>query len=385
MEYGLFIASAAVSALSNLAGRFRAPRPMRILVVKLDHLGDVVQATPVFRALQMAFPDTPIDALVGSGGRALLDANPFVSRVLVYDAPRFRRPGQPRPSRRGAWRRLRDVASARYTHIVELRGDAWTLALPFLCGSVLRADRGTVRIAKWLARRRGGDAATEGAPAAHEVETNLAVLRPLLDGREPEDRPEVFVTEYERRGARERLAELGLDSARAFAAIHPGASWRPRAWRPERYAELAARLSKRHGLDVVFLGDSSERDIEAALAARLGPAGAGPGARHAFCFGTLTLREAVAILAEARLVIGNDSGFVHVAAALGAPVVALFGAQLPERFRPWSPRAVTLHHRVDCCPCTQRVCIRPDDPCVNLVTVDEAEAAAARLLRETRP
>jgi ADP-heptose:LPS heptosyltransferase len=209
-------------------------------------------------------------------------------------------------------------------------------------------------------------------------------VRPLLGGGAAEDRPEVFVTEYERRAARERLGVAGLDPAQPFVAVHPGASWRPRAWRPERFAELAARVSARQGLGVVFLGDSSERDIEAAIKARLGTGGAVPGARYAFCFGTLSLREACAVLAEARLAIGNDSGFAHIAAACGTPVVALFGPQLPGRFRPWSPRAEVLHHRIDCCPCAQRVCVRPEEPCVNLITVDEADSAATRLLKATR-
>jgi ADP-heptose:LPS heptosyltransferase len=66
-------------------------------------------------------------------------------------------------------------------------------------------------------------------------------------------------------------------------------------------------------------------------------------------------------------------------------VIALFGPQLPERFGPGSARSIVLHHRIDCCPCAQRVCVRPEDPCVNLITVEEVLAAAGRILDEAAP
>jgi ADP-heptose:LPS heptosyltransferase len=375
MEYVLLLASAAVSRVANLAGGLRRRRPARILVVKLDHMGDVVTATPVFRALREAFPSAAIDALVGSAARDILAGNPFVSRILTYDSPRFRREGDPAAGPREIRDRMRAIAAARYTHIVELRGDGWTLRLPFLCGALRRVDRGTVRIGSWLARRTGARAA---APP-HEVETNLAVVRPWLAGRAPSDRPEIFLSEEERGAARERLAAAGIDPVRPYVAMQPGAAWRPRAWRAENFAAAAARLSDRHNAAVVFLGGAGEADLEARLRGLL------PGRRCAFFFGAFPLRVSLAVLAQAALVVGNDSGPVHAAAALGVPVVALFGPQLPERFRPWSPRAAVLHHRVDCCPCAQRVCVRPDDPCVDLITLDEVEAAAARVLEGSRP
>jgi lipopolysaccharide heptosyltransferase II len=370
MEYGLLLASAAVSAMTRLLGRLRRPRPPRILVVKLDHLGDVVTATPVFRALRDAFPGAAIDALVGSGSRDVLAGNPFVDRIHDYDARRFLRTGRRAPSSRETLRRLRAIAAARYTHIVELRGDTWTLLLPFLCGALRRVDRGTVRIAMRLRLRRFPLLRRP----AHEVETNLAIVRPLCGARDLSDRVEVFVTDAERQAARARLAAAGVDSARPLVLLQPGATWRPRAWRPENFATLADRLADRHGAAVVFLGGRAEADIGERLRALA------PDRPFAYFFGTHSLREAIALVAEAALVVANDGGIAHIASGCGTPVVALFGHEPPERFRPWSPRAVALHHRVECCPCTQRVCVLPDNPCVNLITVEEVEQAAARFL-----
>ena len=384
MEYGLFLASAAVSALVNAAGRFRRTRPRRFLVVKLDHLGDLVTATPVFRALRDAHPDAVIDALVGPWAARLLERSPHLSRVLTYDARRFRRmrgaggtvgaravAGGERPAPPLA--RMRVVARGGYTDIVELRGDAWTLLLPFLCGARQRSDRGSARIALWL-RRHGLLPGGSNLPL-HEVATNLATARPFLaPGVVPDEAMAVEVAAAEREALRRRLADAGIDLARPTVCIHAGALWRPRAWWLERWASLAAHLEERHHVQTVFVGSAAERDLEAELRA----VASGPG-RH-FLFGTLSLRETCVLLGEARLVIGNDSGLIHIAAACGTPVVGLYGPQLPERFGPRAPRSIALHHRIDCCPCAQRTCVRPEEPCVNLITVEEVLAAAERLL-----
>ncbi|HEY7727765.1 MAG TPA: glycosyltransferase family 9 protein [Candidatus Eisenbacteria bacterium] len=371
----MLIGSAAVSAAANALGRMRRARPPRILVVKLDHLGDLVTATPVFRALREAFPDVPIDALVGPWGRDVLRGNPHVSRIHVYDSPRFRRGGAP-GRREAGLRVLRALAAERYTHIVELRGDARTLLLPFFCRSIRRVDRGTVRIRLWLARR--GFGASGPRPPMHEVQANLAVVRPLLNGRAPAERVEIFLSASEREAARGRLRAAGIDAGLALVVLHPGAAWRPRAWRVDRFVELARRIRQRWGAAIAFVGGPAERDLEGFLRSSTADLGAA-------CVFDAPLRETLALISEASLFVGSDSGLAHAAAACGTPVVALFGPQDPRRFRPWSPRAVVLHRPVPCFPCAQKRCVRPELPCVNLIASEEVEAAAARLLQGAGP
>jgi ADP-heptose:LPS heptosyltransferase len=190
---------------------------------------------------------------------------------------------------------------------------------------------------------------------------------------------EVIITEAEREALRRKLAGVGIDLARPTVCMHPGASWRPRAWRVERWAALADRLEERYPVQTVFVGSAGERDLEAGLRARA------PGRGRHFLFGTLSLREACVLLDRAALVVGNDSGLIHIAAACGTPVVGLYGPQLPDRFGPRSTRSIALHHRIDCCPCAQRVCVRPEDPCVNLITVEEVVAAAGSALGSEAP
>lgn len=389
-EYGLLAASAAVSALTNVLGLARRGRIRRVLVVKVDHLGDVVTATPALRALREAHPRATIDLLVAPALAPLFTGGGLVSRAIPYESPRFRRrpgtdaspggaaPAEAPPATRSpsprAGATLRAVTTGGYDTVVELRGDWTTLRVPFAARACRRVDRGTVRLRDWTARRLGRGA----RPPLHEVETNLAVVRPLLP-RAARDAPPPAPEVREDPGAagrmRARLEDAGVDFSRPILAIHPGAFWRPRAWRGDRFAAIGARLAVDYGLQPVFVGSADERDVEAAVRA------AWRGPRAAFLFGTLTVAELASFFRSAKILVGNDSGVAHLAAACGTPTIALFGPQDPRRFRPWSPTTRVLHHRVDCFPCDQTICVRPDLPCVNLIEVAEVEAVARELLR----
>jgi predicted lipopolysaccharide heptosyltransferase III len=369
----LLLSSAFVSGVINGLGRFRPTRAPRVLVVKLDHVGDVILATPAIAALREARPSDPIDVLISPGSSVALEGNPRIARILHYDSPRYRRSGGRARGEPSPLQVIRDVARGRYTTIVELRGDWCTLLLPFLAGARRRVDRGSVRLGDWIARRVTG--VRRACPPLHEVETNLEVVGPPLGCRAPE-RPalEIFPRDSARESVVRKLETAGVDFDAPIVCVHPGAAWRPRAWRPERFAAVADWIQEHYHAQVLFVGSSEERDIEAAVRATA------KGRRAFWLAGELTWQELAVLLERARLLIGNDSGPAHVAAALGIPSVVLFGPQEPGRFRPWSERSIVLHHRVHCCPCRQVVCVHPENPCVNLIELEEVKTHVRRIL-----
>ena len=372
-EHLLLLCSAFLSCVVNILGRFRPPRAARVLVVKLDHVGDVILATAAIRALQEARPHDPIDVLIAPGSSVALEGNPCVGRILFYDSPRYRRARGRASGERGPLRAIRDVARGGYSTIVELRGDWWTLLLPFLAGASRRVDRGSVRLGDWIARRLSG--ARRALRPIHEVQTNLEIVRPLLGGGAP-DRPaiEIFTADSSRESMGRKLEAAGVDLRAPIVCIHPGAAWRPRAWRPERFAAVADWIQEHYHAQILFVGSSEERDIEAAVRARA------KGRRAFWLAGELTWQELAALLERARLFIGNEGGPAHVAAANRVPSVVLSGPQEPGRFDPWSDLSVVLHHRVHCCPCRQDVCVHPENPCVNLIELEEVKAQVRRIL-----
>jgi len=386
MEYLFLLASAFTSRLVNLLGAFRRRRPPKVLVVKLDHLGDVVTATPVFRSVRRALPEAPIHVMVGPWAKELLAGNPYIDKVLTYDAGTFHRAVSPRADGRHPFRVMREAAAERYTHIIDLRGDGWTLLLPFLSGAIQRLDRGTARLSHWIRTRTlalsaQGKTGLRGAHVAplHEVETNLAIARPLIGpSADGEACVEIFTSESDRAVLASKLAGLGIQQDALVVSIHPGASWRPKAWYPERFAEVARQLIEKHSAEVFFVGGREDGDIAERLRALV------PGPHAHFALGS-SLGETAALMHRSRLFVGNDGGPAHIAAACGTPVVALFGPADPQRFRPWSKAAIALHKPVHCFPCRQTVCVHPDLPCVNLISVDEVMERAEAFLDRAMP
>ena len=374
MEYARLFVSAVLTAFLDLLRPFSRWKPPKLLVIKLDHLGDVINALPVFPALREALPDARIDVLAGPWARDILEGQPGIDRVLTYESKRFSRsPG----SNPGFFRRLRQIRSVgahRYTHIIELRGDAWTLLLPFLSGATRRVDRGTVRFEAWLERRMGGAAARD-RPQKHELETNLEIIRPVVEDLVlPPKKVDIKIRHEERASLLKRTRADHLPDGVPFVTLHVGASWRPRAWRPERFAETALQLLEGYpGLHVCFVGSDEDKDI----ADKIGIIVRHP---HAHFFFDLKIFETAALLERSAFFIGSDSGIAHLAAAVGTPSVVLFGPQDPERFRPWSDRTIVLHRPVPCFPCKQTKCVVPSNPCVNLVFVDDVMRVAQTIL-----
>jgi len=383
MEYVRLVASAWVTFVLDFLKPFRRWKGAKILVIKLDHLGDVITALPVFPVLREAMPDAEIDVLVGPWAREIMENEPSIDSVLTYESRRFSR----NPAVRGGFwrglRRMRTIAAHHYTHIIELRGDSWTLLLPFLGGTFHRVDRGTVRFDDWLERRFGKPGART-RPPQHEVETNLEIIRPVVeDVVLPPERVEIEIPEADREALRRRTRAMDLPDGVPVVTIHPGAAWRPRAWRPERFADVALQLLENYpGLHLCFVGSHEDKDI----ADRIGIIVKNPRVHYLF---DLRLLETAALIQRSALFIGSDSGIAHLAAACGTPSVALFGPQDPRRFRPWSDKTVVLHHPVPCFPCNQTKCVVPSNPCVNMIYVDEvlrqAEAVLGRPLPPPRP
>jgi len=362
-EYVLFVLSAAVSSVVNAFGRLRGrSEPSRILVVKLDHLGDVILATPAVRALHEGHPGASIDVLVHPAAVAGVAHHPAVHAVLTYRSPRFSRDGTADDSSR-----LREIARTRYDTIVELRGDERTLLLPFWTGARRRVDRGTVRLRNKAWRALGR------ARVLHEVETNLETVRPLVDASATRARVEVDPGPEAAASLARKLDGYRLSEAR-LVVLHAGAAWRPRAWRPERFGAVADWILGHYDAQVVLVGSEDERDVENAVRRSMRED------RALAMTGALTLEELTALLGRSALFIGNDSGPAHLAAACGVPSIVLFGPQDPRRFGPWSERTQVLHHPVACFPCRQTVCVMAEDPCVNRNEVADVIARARDML-----
>lgn len=370
----------ALRAVAAATRRRTAPASevRRLLVVRPDHLGDVLFATPALRRLRAALPDTEIVALVGPWAAPVLARNDAVDSLLTWDIPWFNR----RPRRHlaepyvSAARLARALAGARFDAALILRFDFWWGALAaHLAGIPLRIGYCVPEVRPFLTR------AVRYAGRQHEVERNL-VLAAALVGQaargEGTAQLEFTVAPEDAAAAEALLAGEGVRPEEPVVAIHPGAGAALKLWPPERFAAVADALAGRLGARVVLTGSAAERALADAVAARCER-------QPVSLAGRTSLGALAAVYQRARLVVGSDSGPLHLAVAVGAPTVHLYGPADHRTFGPWGDPARNVVVRLDlpCAPCGRLdVCTRPGGgrPCVLEVTPEQVVAAAERAL-----
>lgn len=311
----------------------------RILVVKLRHHGDVLLSSPVFQVLANRAPQAEVDALVYQDTRGLLEGHPGIAAIHGIDRA-WKRQGLARQANaEGAL--LRQLRERRYQLIVHLtdhwRG-AWLAQLLRPRAAVAPARPG------WFWK----SSFTHRYPMAgnrHTVETNLDALRRLgIQVGEAEKRL-VLVPGAEAEARVDALLAANGLAPKGFIHAHPTSRWLFKAWTEEKNARLLAGLVRDgHRVVLTSAPDAKEKAIAARILEQ-----AGPGIVD--LSGQLTLREMGALTARARLFFGADSAPMHIAAAVGTPVVALFGPSSESVWGPWMVphRVVTSAH--PCRPC----------------------------------
>lgn len=328
----------------------------RILVRFPNWLGDTVMAVPALRALRATAPAAELWCL-GPWVDAILEGEPGVARRL--DAPR-------------SWRARLELAR-------ELRPATIDLAL-LLTNSFETALFGWLTGARWRLGYTGNGRAwllTHPVAAAtgrvHQVNAYLALLRPL-GVAPPATAPTLHVVATRRAEARRLLGEIGVQPGDRMVAIQLGAAFGPsKLWGADRLAALATRLDER-GVRAVFFGSASAVTLLRSVEAEM---------RTTAC--SLVGRDhpalLAALLAEFQALVAPDSGPAHVAAAVGVPVVALFGPTDPRLTAPVGDGHTSLWRQPVCAPCFQPIC-PIDHRCLASITVDEVADAVLNRLAE---
>ncbi|MCW5558349.1 MAG: glycosyltransferase family 9 protein, partial [Verrucomicrobiae bacterium] len=297
---------------------------MKILVLKPSSLGDVVQALPVARLIRQRFPRAEVHWWLNTELVPLLDGDPDIAQVIP-----FARKGWADPEAAArAFSAIRRLRAERYDWVLDLQGLARSAALAWVVRGGL-----TVGLQDWR----------EGAPAlfdiavprpsasAHAVDWYLAVLRTL---EVPVHRDFVWMPVQPVAAAAVAARCEGPDTL--WIALQPGARWENKRWPVERFAETARRLVAHHPQwRIAVLGGASDRPLGAAIASAAGP-------RVLDLTGRLPLPEMVEWIRRCAVMVTNDTGPMHVAAALGRPVVGIFGPTDPRRTGPYGQSDRTL-------------------------------------------
>lgn len=333
-----------------------------ILVIRLYFIGDVLLSTPVLEALGRRFPEASLAVVVKRRALDILRGNPFVDEVIVYDAvPRYHSP---------VWtlRLARELRSRRFSVSVDLTGDRRSSWMVLAADPAFRVGVNRVGMGYLLDRR------TPYRAEGHVVDHLLSTVEPL-GAHSPDPSPRMYLSEEERSAAAALLTEVFDGGARPTVALGPGANRPGRRWPAERFGAVAAWMMERFGVGSLVLGSAADAELAATVARTSGGAAVS-------LAGRTDIRLAAAVAEASSLFVGNDSGPMHIAAAVGTPVVGLFGPSNPERFSPRGAPSRVLYRGLPCSPCDQRGFPSGNDGCMRRIALEDVQEAVVSLIEE---
>jgi len=330
----------------------------KILIRGPNWVGDAVLAIPALKAVRARFPAAEITLLVRPWVAGLFSSAPYVDRVWR----------ERKPTTLKDWMRItRNIRELKFD-VALLLPNSFESALMMFMGRVRQRIGYATDGRRWLLT----DAIANAPQHRHQVHYYLDLAKALSAAT---DRPSISIeaTALERNSARQLLAAAGIPRSARFLVLNPGAAYgSAKRWHQDRFAGVADNLACELGLEVAIIGSESERVTADQICQRMT-------SETAILNGRTSLETLIGVIAESSLMITNDSGPMHIAAALGVPTVAIFGPTDETVTGPYGPHTRVIKHAVECSPCLLREC-PIDHRCMNAVTVDEVCRAAKELV-----
>lgn len=334
---------------------------LNILIIKLSAVGDVVHTLPALAELRRLYPQAHITWVIEEAAADLITGHPALDQVLISGRKRWLM-----AFRQG---RYAEACQEGLAFLKTLRDRPYDLVIDFhgLFKSAILAGLSSGR------RKLGYNSLQEGSRffynekipedmGKHAVDRYLDFLRHL--GAEPGP-PEFLIpeTDANRKRAATLLRECGIDAGRdRFIAVNPVALWETKLWDQRKFAELAQRMSEELNIPVILTGSAAEKPhLDGIQQVMKNPI--------ANLAGQTSLRDLASLYRLATLVVTTDSGPMHIAVAVGTPVVALFGPTDPARTGPYGTGHTVIRRELSCSPCLLKQC--PSRRCMEEITVDD--------------
>lgn len=344
----------------------------RVLCVRLDALGDVLMTTPAIRALKESVPERRVTLLTSTGGAAIARMVPEIDEVLVYDAPWVKATAKRASSGpdHAMVQRLRDGGfEAAVVFTVYSQNPLPSAMLCYLADIPRRLahchENPYQLLTEWI---------PDPEPATvvrHEVRRQLDLVA-AVGAATADERLSLRVASRALTEARARLRAAGVDPEGRFVVIHPGATAPSRRYAPESFAAAARQIVLEADCPIVFTGSADERDLVEDIRREMRV----PSVSLA---GGLSLEAMAALLALSPVLVSNNTGPVHMAAAVGTPVVDLYALTNPQH-TPWQVPSRVLFQDVPCRYCYKSVCPQPHHGCLRGVRPEDVARAALELL-----
>lgn len=343
-----------------------------ILIIRLSAIGDVVFASPLIAALKRSYPDSRLSWLAEPAAAPLLQHHPDLDEVIIWPKSDWKRLWTSN-SFAALWREVigfrRELKRRRFDAVLDLQGLLKSAVLGWFSGARERIGLGSREGSHWLMSRvieRSGDADRIGSEYLYlgqqlGLQTDRFEMRLALA-----DSDRGFVSQLRK--------TAGVASG--YLVVCPFTTRPQKHWFEQRWITLIPRLRHEFGAPIVMLGGAGDR----AAAERICSAS---DEEVVNLTGQTGLTEAAAVISEAKLLVGVDTGLTHMGVAFATPTVALFGSTCPYRDTT-RENAVVLYHKFDCSPCRRSPTCNGEFTCMAAISVEEVVAAALKMTQSER-
>ncbi|MBM3239070.1 lipopolysaccharide heptosyltransferase II [Candidatus Poribacteria bacterium] len=350
----------------------------KILILRPDGIGDLLNSTPAISLLRKSYPDAHITVFVRPLNAEILIGNPDVDEVLIYDRMgKHKRLLERLKFFHRLWKAGYDLAVVMYTA-------SWYNLLAYVSGAKYRVGRYQKRFKSTLTHP---SRQTYAKGTVHEVERNLDLVRRICDDEiaSPSQKTKSFdlvlnLSVEENQWAYDFIQKFSISEDDFLVCIHPGGSSFDKLWTEDGYAQIADRLVNKFGAKILMLHGPSEAKLAIDIQQRMTHDVIPDTIGMFHIYAPESLRQLAALINCCKLFICNDSGPMHIAAALNVPIVAIFGPTDHVRWAPRSPNAQIARRDMPCWPCSAHKC-KNNFECTKLLPVETVWEKIETLLK----
>lgn len=328
----------------------------KFLIVKLSSLGDIIHTLPALETLRRKYPFAQIDWLVEERFYDFLKENPLIDKIYLL---RFRS-----PVRKNKWRiffrTIKLIKAKSYDVAIDFQGLIKSSFFTFLSGAKYRIGFTERDLRERQAKYFYNVMPTQSYEGGHVISKNLSLLSMINIFENEPYSAKIFLQENDEKEIKEELKKRGIER---YYIVHPWAGWKSKQWQTNNYVELIKKIYEEHKIKAMITWAPHEYIIAKEFLNHCGKA--------AFLSFTTSINKMIALIKNSLLIIGGDTGPIHIADALQKPILALYGPTDPVRTGPINAKAIAICHKIECSGCKRRTCPYNHNKCLNSISVNE--------------
>ncbi|MBU0650506.1 lipopolysaccharide heptosyltransferase II, partial [bacterium] len=306
----------------------------KILIIKLGSIGDVIHTLPIAEILKTTYPDCQIDWLVEKKSANLLEENPFITNLFVFER-----------TAKNFIQKIQKIRDQNYDFAIDFQGTYKSQL--FIMFSKAKTKIGYNKTKEKIPFSYNLKINLKTLDK-HAVDRNIDLIKPLGITVPEKINFKIEISDQEKQNAQNKLKEYGINHN--FCVISGSAGKPANRWDPLNFAELIKEITQNLNLDVILIGNKADDFLNSKIMISSNSKKA-----HNIS-GKLTLKETAYLLNKSQFIICGDTGPMHIAVAVNCPVIALFGGSNPKRTGPYQGKNIIIHTKTECWPCYKKEC-----------------------------